>query len=74
MNILEVCPIIRLCRVLGSVRLGRSVTEGPFPKNKKGCVCKGMACCKTATPRGGSRVLGATAAAAGRRERGRGAA
>jgi hypothetical protein len=32
MNILEVCPIIRLCRVLGSVRLGCSVNEGPFPK------------------------------------------
>jgi hypothetical protein len=41
MNILEVnfkekvCPIIRLCRVLGSVRLGRSVTEGTFPKKNK---------------------------------------
>jgi hypothetical protein len=31
MNILEVCPLIQLRRVLGSVRLGRSVTEGPFP-------------------------------------------
>jgi hypothetical protein len=31
----EVCPVIRLCRVLGSVRLGRSVTEGPFPKKQK---------------------------------------
>jgi hypothetical protein len=38
MNILEVCPIIRLCRVLGSVRLGRSVTEGPFPNKKKICM------------------------------------
>jgi hypothetical protein len=35
MNILEVCPSIRLCRVLESVRLGRSVTEGPFPKIKQ---------------------------------------
>jgi hypothetical protein len=35
MNILEVCPIIRLCRVLGSVRLGRSVTERPFPKKQE---------------------------------------
>jgi hypothetical protein len=35
------------------------------------CICRGMACCKTATPRGGSRVMGATAAAAERRERGR---
>jgi hypothetical protein len=34
MNILEVCPSIRLCRVLGSVRLGRYITEGPFPIKK----------------------------------------
>jgi hypothetical protein len=31
LHILEVCPSIRLCRVLGSMQLGRFVTEGPFP-------------------------------------------
>jgi hypothetical protein len=35
------------------------------------CIWRGMVCCKTATQGGGSRVLGATAAAAGRRKRGR---
>jgi hypothetical protein len=33
-NILEVCPSILLCRVLGSVRLRHSVTEGHFPFKK----------------------------------------
>jgi hypothetical protein len=34
MNILEVCHIIRLCRVLGSVRLGRTATEEIFPNKR----------------------------------------
>jgi hypothetical protein len=35
------------------------------------CICREMACCEAVTPRGGSRVLGATAAATGRGQRGR---
>jgi hypothetical protein len=34
--LIELHPFIQLCRVLGSVRLGRSVSEGPFPKKRTG--------------------------------------